>query len=127
VGLGIIAGFGGTQRLPRLVGEANAKWLLFSGERITAQRALEIGLVNAVVSAESLMDKALEMAAAIAKNAPIGVRATKRAMNSGREKGLDAALNIEAACFGTCFESEDQKEAMSAMLEKRKAAPFVGR
>ena len=127
VGLGITAGFGGTQRLPRLIGEARAKQLLYTGERITSAKALEIGLVSAVYPAEQLMDKALELAASIAKNAPIAVRATKAAIEEGRGLDLDKALEAELRHFASCFESADQREAMTAMLEKRKPEAFKGR
>ena len=127
VSLGITAGFGGTQRLPRLIGEGLAKQLLFTGERITARKAAEIGLVNAVYPKEQLLEKAMEMAEAIAKNGPIALRATKLAIDEGRDLDLDSALKAEAQHFSSCFESEDQREAMAAMLEKRKAADFKGR
>ena len=124
VGLGITAGFGGTQRLPRIVGEGKAKQMLYTGEKVTAAQALEIGLVTQVHPAEQLMDKALELAAAIVKNAPIAVRATKIAIEEGRSVDLDAAVAIEAKYFGGCFESWDQREGMSALLEKRKPDAF---
>ena len=126
VGLGITAGFGGTQRLPRLVGEGHAKCLLLSGERINAQRAFEIGLVHRVCAEDELIDKALELARTIAAQAPIAVKATKRAIEEGRSMNLDEALLLESRLFGDCFESGDQREAMSAMLEKRKPKPFTG-
>ncbi|MCL2853771.1 MAG: enoyl-CoA hydratase-related protein [Defluviitaleaceae bacterium] len=126
VGLGITAGFGGTQRLPRLIGEGLAKQLLFTGERISAQRALEIGLVNHVYPADELIPKALEMAGVIAAKAPIAISATKLAVEDGRFMSLDKALELEARHFASCFESEDQRQAMSAMLEKRKPQPFRG-
>jgi len=125
--LGITPGFGASQRLPRLIGEGCAKQLLYTGERITAQKALEIGLVNAVYPADELLGKALELAETIAKNAPIAVRGTKRAIEAGRDLDIDSALELEANFFSLCFETEDQREAMTAMLEKRKPAPFNGR
>jgi len=127
VGLGITAGFGGSQRLPRLIGEGMAKQLLYTGERITAQKALEIGLVNAVYPQDQLIEKALEMAATIAGRAPIAIRGTKMAIEEGRNLDMDGAIKREAHYFGQCFESEDQREGMAAMLEKRKAQPFKGR
>lgn len=126
VGLGITAGFGGTQRLPRLIGEGMAKQLLFTGERIDARRALEIGLVNKVCASDALVPEALAMAAAIAAKAPIAVRATKRAIEEGRALGMDAAIDVELRHFASCFDSADRREAMSAMLEKRKPLPFKG-
>ena len=125
--LGITAGFGGSQRLPRIIGEGQAKQLLYTGERITAHKALEIGLVNAVYPIDELIGNALELAASIAKNAPIAVRATKRAIEAGRDLELDSALALEAQFFSLCFETEDQREAMAAMLEKRKPDAFKGR
>ena len=126
VALGIPAGFGATQRLPRLVGEGRAKQLLFTAARIKAAQALEIGLVCQVCPQEELMDKAMAMANEIAANGPIAVRATKQAINKGRAMDMDAALALEADYFSGCFESWDQREGMSAMLEKRKPEPFKG-
>ena len=126
VSLGICAGFGGTQRLPRLIGEGHAKQLLYSAARIKAQEALEIGLVNQVCPQEELMDKALALANAIAANAPIAVRATKMAINQGLSMDIDAGLALESEQFSSCFESRDQIEGMIAMLEKRKPEPFTG-
>lgn len=127
VGLGITAGFGGTQRLPRLVGEGIAKEMLYTGAMIKAQRALEIGLVNAIYPKDELLDASIKMAEAIAKNAPIAIRATKLAIDEARDKDIDTALKVEARHFGDCFESADQREGMTAMLEKRKPAPFTGK
>ena len=126
VGLGITPGFGGTQRLPRLIGEGQAKYLLYSGEKISAQRAFEIGLVNQVCQEDELIDKAFELAKTIADKAPVAIKATKRAVEEGRPMNLDDALALESRLFGGCFESVDQREAMSAMLEKRKPKPFEG-
>jgi len=125
--LGITAGFGGSQRLPRLIGDGRAKQLLYTGERISAHKALEIGLVNDVYPVDELIGKALELAASIAKNAPIAVRGTKRAIEAGRDMELDSALELEVQFFSMCFESEDQREGMTAMLEKRKPVAFKGR
>jgi enoyl-CoA hydratase len=127
VSLGITAGFGGTQRLPRIIGEGRAKQLLYTGARIKAQEALEIGLVNQVHPAEELMEKALALANTIAANAPIAVRGTKLAINLGRAMDMEAAVALEADYFSACFESKDQREGMSAMLEKRKPMPFLGK
>jgi len=126
VSLGIIAGFGGTVRLWRLVGEGRAKQLLFTGAKIKAQEALEIGLVNQVVPSSELIEKAMEIAKLIAANAPLAVQVTKASINNSRFKKIEDALEMEAYFFSTCFESEDQREGMTAMLEKRKAAPFKG-
>lgn len=126
-GLGITAGFGGTQRLPRLIGEGMAKQLLYSCEKIKADKALEIGLVNAVYPADQLMEEAEKLAGKIARNAPIAVRATKKAINDGMQTDLDSGIAIEAEQFGGCFETADQKNAMGAFLEKRKPDPFVNK
>jgi len=127
VGLGITAGFGGTQRLGRLIGEGAAKYLLYTAARVKAQEALTMGLVQQVVPAAELMDTAMKMAEMIAGNAPIAVRETKRAIEEGRSLDMDGAIEAEAKCFGACFASADQREAMSAMLEKRKPEPFQGK
>ena len=127
VALGITAGFGGTQRLARLIGEGWAKQLLYTAARIKAPQALEIGLVNQIFPAGELMDAAMGIAKAIAANGPIAVSATKTALTEGLEMDTDSALALEAERFSSCFESADQREAMSAMLEKRPAKPFQGR
>ncbi len=124
VGLGIPAGFGGTQRLPRLIGEAQAKQLLFTGAKIDAHRALELGLVNAVHEPDQLLAAANELAATIASQAPIAVRATKGVIAAGASLDIDAALTAETAAFAACFETADQVEAMTAFAQKRRPAPF---
>ncbi|MDR0626439.1 MAG: enoyl-CoA hydratase/isomerase family protein [Bifidobacteriaceae bacterium] len=127
VGLGVTAGFGGTQRLTRLVPLGLAKQLLLTGCRVKAQRAYEIGLVNAVYPVDELMSAAGTMALEIARQSPVAVRATKTAMGLGVDTGLDTALGIELAHFASCFGTEDQVEGMAAFVEKRPAAPFTGR
>jgi len=124
VGLGVTAGFGGTQRLARLVGPAVAKEMLLSGRRVKADRALEIGLVNSVHPPEELLDAARALADEIAQQAPLAVRATKAALARGAHVDLDAALAIEVEEFAACFETADQREAMGAFVEKRPHAPF---
>ena len=124
VGLGITPGFGGTQRLARLVGPGMAKQLIYTAKNIKADEALRIGLVNAVYPAEELMPAAEKMASTIAKNAPIAVRACKKAINEGLEAKMDDAIVIEEKLFGSCFETADQKEGMGAFLEKRKHEPY---
>jgi enoyl-CoA hydratase len=119
VGLGITPGFGGTQRLARLVGEGMAKQLIYTADIITAEEALRIGLVNKVVEAEGLLDEAKAMANKIAKNAPIAVKLCKAAINNGMQMDIDSAINYEAEVFGLCFSTEDQKEGMTAFVEKR--------
>lgn len=120
VGLGITPGFGGTQRLPRLVGQGLAKELIFTCDIIKADEAYRIGLVNKLVAAEDLMDVAMEMAEKIASKAQIAVRNAKRAINTGIQTDIHTAMNIEEDLFAICFSSEDQKEGMKAFLEKRK-------
>lgn len=124
--LGICVGFGGSQRLVRIVGEGRARQLLYTGQRIKALEALEIGLVNQVVPSDELLEKALVMAELIASNAPIAVRVSKLLIERGRDKHMDAALALEADYFSSCFETNDQREGMSAILEKRKNEPFKG-
>ena len=123
-GLGITPGFGGTQRLARLVGMGMAKQLIYTAKNIKADEALRIGLVNAVYLLEELMPAAEKMAETIAKNAPIAVRACKKAINEGLEAKMDDAIVIEEGLFGSCFETADQKEGMGAFLEKRKHEPY---
>ena len=127
VTLGITPGFGGTQRLGRIVGLSRAKEMIFSARNIKAAEALSIGLVSAVYAADELMPEALRLAERIAANAPIAVRAAKRAMNVGIEQPIERAVDTEAALFSACFESEDQREAMQAFLEKRKLEGFRNR
>ena len=126
-GLGITPGFGGTQRLARLIGPGMAKQLIYSARNIKADEALRIGLVNAVYPAEELMAAAEKLAETIARNAPIAVRACKKAINEGLEQPMDEAIVLEEKLFGSCFETEDQKEGMGAFLEKRKHEPYRNR
>ena len=118
-GLGITPGFGGTQRLARLVGEGKAKELIYTCATIRADEALRIGLVNKVVPLESLMDEAKAMANLIMANAPIAVTLCKDAINRGMQVDIDKAVKIEAGDFGKCFATEDQKEGMTAFMERR--------
>lgn len=124
VGLGITPGFGGTQRLCRLIGVGKAKEMLYTCGQIDAEEALALGLVNAVYPSEELMSAAEKMAKRIAKNAPIAVRATKKAANDGLQTDMDSAIAIEAKLFGSCFETADQKSGMTAFLEKRRPDPY---
>ena len=123
VGLGITPGFGGTQRLPRIVGLGMAKQLLYTARNIDAAEALRIGLVNAVVPQAELMDTALKMANNIAKNAPIAVRACKKAVNEGMQVSIDKAVEFEEKLFGGCFETHDQVEGMACFLSREKPKP----
>jgi len=125
VGLGITPGFGGTQRLPRIVGMGMAKQIIYTARNIKADEALRIGLVNAVYPQEELIPAAKKMASGIAKNAPIAVRNCKKAINDGLQTDMDKAIVIEEKLFGNCFETHDQKEGMSAFLEKRKEKNFT--
>ena len=120
VNLGVIPGFAGTQRLPRLVGKGKAKELIFTGNMITAEEAEKIGLVNQVLTADELMNTAKEMAKTIASKGPAAVRAAKLAINEGVNYELSKGLEIENQAFARLFETEDQKEGMKAFLEKRK-------
>jgi enoyl-CoA hydratase len=124
VGLGITPGFGGTQRLPRLVGASKAKELIFTAETIGADEALRIGLVSKVVPDEELMTTALDMAGKIAGNAQIAVRQCKDAVNRGMQCDIQTGLSYEAQAFAVCFSTEDQKDAMTAFLNKSKVAEF---
>lgn len=126
VNLGVTPGFGGTQRLPRLVGPAIAKELLFTGDVIGAERAYQIGLVNHVVEPEELLTKALEMAQKIASKGQLAVRMSKQGVNEGMNMDLARGLQYETELFGLSFSTEDQKEGMAAFLEKR-PADFKGR
>ena len=119
VGLGITPGFGGTQRLARLVGAGYAKQMVYTARNIKADEALRIGLVNQVVPAEELMATAEKLASIIAGNAPIAVRNCKKAINEGTEQNMDDAIVTEEKLFGDCFESYDQKEGMANFLRKK--------
>ena len=145
VGLGITPGFGGTQRLARLVSPGMAKQLIYTARNIKADEAYRIGLVNQIVKAETneageatvsakdaLMAAALKMAKGIAANAPIAVRNCKKAINDGLQVDMDKAIVIEEKLFGDCFETEDQKAGMANFLEKDKekklkVVPFVNK
>ena len=133
VGLGITPGFGGTQRLARLVGAGMAKQMIYTARNIKAADAYRIGLVNEVYSAEVdadgnvvksaqevMLAAAQKMAATIAKNAPIAVRNCKKAINDGLDANMDQAVVIEEKLFGDCFETEDQKYGMAFFLDKNK-------
>ncbi|WP_278599787.1 short-chain-enoyl-CoA hydratase [Clostridium tertium] len=116
VGLGITPGFGGTQRLPRLVGEGKAKELIYTCATVKAEEALRIGLVNKVVALENLMEEAKAMAKTIINNAPIAVKLCKDAINRGMQVDIDRAIEIEAEDFGKCFSTEDQKEGIKIFI-----------
>lgn len=120
VGLGITPGFGGTQRLARIVNVGMAKQIIYSARNIKADEALRIGLVNAVYPLEELLPAAEKLAGTIAKNAPIAVRNCKKAINDGLQTDMDKAIVIEEKLFGDCFETEDQKYGMAFFLDKNK-------
>ena len=123
VGLGITPGFGGTQRLARLVGSGKAKEMIYGARNIKADEALRIGLVNAVYTQEELMPAALKLAGKIAKNAPIAVRNCKKAINDGISLPIEKAVEVEEKLFGDCFETHDQVEGMSCFLSREKPKP----
>ena len=127
VGLGITPGFGGTQRLARIVGTGKAKEMIYGARNIKAEEAYRIGLVNNVYPLEELMPAAKKLAATIARNAPIAVRNCERAINEGLQVDMDQAVVIEEKLFGNCFVTYDQKEGMAAFLEKRKVEAFLNK
>jgi enoyl-CoA hydratase len=127
VSLGIIPGFGGTQRLARITGMGRAKEIIFSGRNVKSDEALAIGLVNKVVPKDQLLAEAAVLAEMIAKKGPIAVRMAKKAINAGMIGGLDSALEYEDELFYQCFASEDRKNAMQAFLEKRPFNEFKNR
>ena len=114
----------GTQRLPRRVGIAKAKELIFSGKMIDAQQAKEIGLVNAVYAPEELLNGAVAMAKSFTANAPIAVKYAKACIDRGMQMDIDDGIALENELFAMCFATADQKEGMSAFLEKRKEKHF---
>lgn len=126
VTLGLTAGFGGTQRLPRLVGTGIASELLFTGDIIDANEAKRIGLVNKVYPLDTLMEEALKLAQRIAGRAPAAVQLSKSAIQHGINMDLDSAQAYEAEVFGLTFSTQDQTEGCSAFIEKRKPV-FEGR
>lgn len=127
VTLGITPGFGGTQRLARLVGMGMAKELIYTANIIGAEEAYRIGLVNKVVEPDKLIDEVKKIAKKITSNAPIAVSLCKQAINIGVQVDMDTAINIEAEVFGECFSTEDQKDGMTAFVEKRKLEGFKNR
>ncbi|MEA4926951.1 MAG: enoyl-CoA hydratase-related protein [Syntrophomonadaceae bacterium] len=120
VGLGVIPGFGGTQRLPRLIGEGRAKELIYTGDSVNAADAYRLGLVNHIYPQKELMDQAKELVKKIASKAPLAVGYAKHAIGRGMQVDLDSSMVIESDMFGMCTSTADQKEGMKAFLEKRK-------
>jgi len=127
VGLGITPGFGGTQRMPRIIGASKAKELILTAKQIKADEALRIGLVDSVVPGEELMDAAVNMANEIAKNAQIAVRQSKAAINNGMQCGIETGAAFESQAFALCFATEDQKDAMNAFVNKTAVESFKNR
>lgn len=119
VKLGMIAGFGGTQRLPRLVGPGRAKEMLFTGDHYDARAAHEMGLVNKVVPADELLDYCLDMAKRIAARGTLAVRLSKEAVNHGQEMELEKALHLESSLYAVVFSTDEPCEGCGAFLEKR--------
>lgn len=119
--LGIIPGFGGTQRLPRLIGMNRAKELIYTGKMLPAQEAFAVGMVNKVVPPDQLMEEVLKTARNIAAKGKTSLRAAKQAVNNGMNVDLASGLNIEVDAFALCMTSEDSKEGLNAFIEKRKA------
>jgi len=126
VKLGLVPGYGGTQRLPRLVGKGRALQLLLTGEMIDAAEAHRIGLVNAVVPAAELMDRARAMLGLMLANAPVALALTIEAVNAGLDQPLSEAMQLEATAFGLAASTQDMAEGTRAFLDKR-AASFAGR
>lgn len=126
VNLGVSPGFGGSQRLPRLVGRAMALELLLTGRQVKADEALRIGLANHVYPADELLPQGMEMARLIAAKGPIAVRLTKELVQRGQDLDLDNACTLESEVFGLLFATEDKREGMAAFLERRPAR-FVNR
>ena len=121
INLGIIPGASGTQRLPRLIGTAKAKEMIFLGDMIDAATALDLGLVNKVVAPDKLMEEAMDWAAKLASKSSPVLAMAKISINTGIDTDITSGLNTEARCVALCFTTEDQKEGMKAFLEKRKA------
>lgn len=121
VKLGILPGFGGTQRLERRVGLGMAREMIYSGRMLGAEEALRVGLCNAVIERRELMNRVLEVAALIATVGPGAVASAKQVINEGTDQPLHAAIELEAVAFAKCFEDNEQKEGMQAFLEKRTA------
>jgi enoyl-CoA hydratase len=126
VTLGILPGFGGTQRTAKLAGLSRAKELIFTGQVVTAAQAYEMGLINKVVADDQLMNEVQELAAKMIAAGPVGIRLAKSCINKSLTLDIDSGLDYEAEAFGLCFGTADQKEGMGAFLEKR-VPTFSGR
>lgn len=126
INLGIIPGYGGTQRLSRLVGRQTAKYLSMTGEMLSADEAVRLGLVQKVVPQEALLKEAKALAETLVKKAPIALKYVKKAIHDGISTDLSTGLKLEASYFGLTFDTDDRKEGMNAFLEKR-TARFTGK
>ncbi|MBA1393375.1 crotonase, partial [Lactobacillus sp. XV13L] len=126
VGLGIVPGFGGTQRLTRLVGRGKAKEMIATSTMITAEEAYRIGLLDELVEPDELMNKAHDIANQVMQNGPVAVALAKYSVDRGADLPLDVAIDMESQIWAETFATEDQTEGMSAFLEKRKAS-FSGK
>jgi enoyl-CoA hydratase len=124
VSLGIIPGYGGTQRLPRIIGVSRAKKMIYTAERINAKQALKIGLIDEITKKNDLLERAISLASQIASQAPIAVAHAKAAIDEGINVDIDSACLIETDNFARCFETQDQKNVMDAFLKKEKLAKF---
>lgn len=120
INLGIIPGYGGTQRLTRIVGKAKAKEIILTGDNINAQEAYQLGIATKITSPEELMNTALELASKIASKGQVAVRAAKKAIDEGFEQSLNDSMKTEAKYFGVVCDSEDKNEGVIAFMEKRK-------
>jgi enoyl-CoA hydratase len=127
VGLGITPGFGGTQRLARMVGMSTATELVLTSRIIDAQEALQIGLINHLYPADEMLDRAVELAKVIASKPQVAVRQSKQAIRIGTQIDISSAIAFESEAFGLCFSTEDQKDAMRAFLNKEKMTAFKNR
>jgi enoyl-CoA hydratase len=124
--LGLMPGYGGTQLLPRMVGLGRAKYIILSGEPITAKEAYEFGLVEKVVKEETLMDEVKRLAQRIVQNGPLAIKSCKRAINKGIELSIDEALRLELSEYDKVSKSEDAQEGIISFLEKRRPS-FKGK
>ncbi|MDR2946328.1 MAG: enoyl-CoA hydratase/isomerase family protein [Candidatus Adiutrix sp.] len=127
LGLGIIPGYGGLQRLSRLVGLGMARELVYTGRKVQAAEAKELGLVNRVLPPAELLDKCRELAGQIARNAPLAVKAAKKVINANIGLELAASYRLERTPFASMFSTADRQNAMSAFVEKKKPMPFTGK
>lgn len=125
-GLGIMPGYGATQRLPRQIGERRAKYMLYTGAKIKADQALDYGLINEVVEPENVMNRAEELAGTIAEQAPVALKLTKESINFGLNEGIDKGTSHEINAFSLCFNTRDQEIGLKAFLEKEEPE-FEGR